>query len=115
MNGNADVGVDETLSLEHTIGHVLDPSLRTGAVLETDRVSHLLTKTAPDLLSDTLSHGHSRNTPWLRAANLALVCESRFGKVLSHLRRFARASITDDNQHLVLRGTSTTVYMMEDG
>ena len=72
----ADVWVDETLSLEHTIRHVLDARFRTRAVLETDCVSNFLSETATNLLGHTLRHGHGSNTSGLSATDLALVGES---------------------------------------
>ena len=38
------LGVDQRLSQQHTVRHVLDLGLGAGAVLETDGVAHLLTQ-----------------------------------------------------------------------
>lgn len=40
----AQLRVDQTLSQQHTVCHVLDHSLRAGAVLKTDSVTHLESK-----------------------------------------------------------------------
>ena len=85
----ADVGVDETLSLEHTIRHVLDARLRTCAVLETDCVPDFLPQPAPNFLRDTLGDRHGGDTPRLCTTDLALVSKAILGQVLSHLSRFA--------------------------
>ena len=98
----ADVGVDETLSLEHTVRHVLDARLRARAVLETDRVADFLPKTASDLLRDTLRDGHGGDTTRLRAADLELVGVTGFGEILGHLGRLAGTGVTDDDEDLVL-------------
>lgn len=96
------VGVDETLPLQHTVGHVLDLGLGARAILETNGVADLLAETASDLLGDTLGDRHSGDTTRLGAADLELVGESSFGEVLGHLSRLARSRVSDDDEDLVL-------------
>ena len=83
------VGIDEALSLQHTVRHVLDLGLGTCAVLESNGVADLLTETTPDLLGDALGDGHGGDATRLSAANLKLISEAGFGEVLRHLRRLA--------------------------
>jgi hypothetical protein len=96
------VGVDETLPLQHTVRHVLDLGLGTGAIFETNRVADLLAETASDLLGDTLGDRHGGDTTRLGTADLELVGESSFGEVLGHLGRLARSRVSDDDEDLVL-------------
>lgn len=98
----ADVWVDETLSLEHTIRHVLDARFRTRAVLETDRVTDFLSKPATNFLRHTFRHGHCSYTPGLSATYLAPVSEALLGQILGHLRRLAGTGITNNDKDLVL-------------
>ena len=94
--------VDQTLSLQHTVRHVLDARLRARAVLETDRVADFLPKTATDLLCDTLRDGHGGDTTRLGAAYPALVRVACLGEVLDHLRGLAGTGVADDDEYLVL-------------
>lgn len=96
------IRVDQTLSLKHTVRHVLDPRLGARTVLEPDRIPDFLTESASDLLSDTFRDGHSCYTTRLSAPNLAMVGKSFLSEVLGHLRRFAGASVTDDDEDLML-------------
>ena len=98
----ADIWVDETLSLQHTIRHVLDARFRTRAVLKTDRVTNFLSKPATNLLGDTFCHGHCSDTPGLSATDLALVSESLLCQILSHLCRLPRAGVTNNDKDLML-------------
>ena len=52
----SDVGVNQALTLKHTVRHVLDTGLWTRTVLETDGVADFLTKTATDFFRHTLRH-----------------------------------------------------------
>ena len=98
----AHIRINETLSLEHTVRHVLDLCLWTRTVLETDRVPDFLPKTASNLLRDTLRDGHGSDTTRLGAAYPALVRVACLGEVLDHLRGLAGTSVADDNEHLML-------------
>ena len=79
------IRINETLSLEHAVRHVLDLRLGACTVLKTDRVADFLAQPTPDFLSDTLRDGHGGDTTRLGAANLATVGETGFGEVLRHL------------------------------
>ena len=41
--------VQQTLTQQHAVRHIFDHRLRPGAVLETDRIAHLLAQAASDL------------------------------------------------------------------
>lgn len=99
---SANVGVDETLALQHAIRHVLDPGLWAGAILETDGVTDFLPKATSNFFSHTFGNRHRSYTSRLCAAYLASVGEAILSKVLSHLGCLSRASITDNNQDLML-------------
>lgn len=101
------VGVDKTLSLEHTIRHVLDLGLGRRAVLESDRVADFLSQSTSDLLGDSLSDRHGSDTTRLRASDLELVGESSLGEVLCHLRCLARSCVSNDDEDLILEGDSS--------
>jgi hypothetical protein len=94
--------VDQTLTLKHTVRHVLDPGLRASAVLESDGVADFLSKPAADLFRNTFRHRHGSDTPRLRAANSTPVSKTCFCKVLNHLCGLAGASVADNDQDLML-------------
>lgn len=98
----AHVGVDEALSLEHAVRHVLDLGIGTRAVLEPDRVPDFLAEAAPDLFGDALGDRHGGDSTRLRAANLEPVGVPGFGEVLRHLRRLARPGVADNDEDLIL-------------
>ena len=111
----AHVGVDEALSLEHAVRHVLDLGIGTRAVFEPDRVPDFLPEAAPDLFGDALGDRHGGDSTRLRAANLEPVGVPRFGEVLRHLRRLARAGVADNDEDLVLcRGAYRKVSHVRD-
>jgi hypothetical protein len=99
----AHVGVDQRLSQEEAVRHVLDLGLGTGAVLEADRVANLFAEPATNLFGDALGDRRRRDTTRLRAANLAAVGKALLGQELRHLRRLARSRLADDDQDIVLR------------
>jgi hypothetical protein len=101
MTEHALVSVNETFSLEHAIGHVFDLRFRTCTILETDRVTDLLTKTTPDLFCDTLRDGHGSDTSRLSAPDLSVICEASFCEVLRHLGRLSRTCVTDNDENLM--------------
>ena len=81
----AHIRINETLSLEHTVRHVLDLRLGARTVFETDRIADFLSQPTPHFLGHTLRDGHGGDTTGLGAAYLATVGETSFGEVLCHL------------------------------
>ena len=57
------------LAQQHAVGHVLDDRLRRGAILEADRIAHLLPEPAAKLLGDALGDRHGGDAARLRAAH----------------------------------------------
>ena len=95
----SDVRVDQALALQHTIRHVLDARLRTGAILETDGIPDLLTKTATDLFTDTFRHRHSSDTTGLRTPYKTVGAVAILVKELCQLRGLSRASLADNDNN----------------
>mmetsp|Transcript_44560 Transcript_44560/g.90961 ORF Transcript_44560/g.90961 Transcript_44560/m.90961 type:complete len:290 (-) Transcript_44560:519-1388(-) len=111
-----DVGVDEALAQQHPVCHVLDGGLRGGAVLETDRVPHLLSEAAAELLSDALGDGHGRHPPRLRDPDPPCRRVPGLSKVLGHLRRLPRPCLSYHDEDLVLlHALEEGVPELEDG
>ena len=98
------VWIDQTLSLKHTIRHVLDPGFRTGAVLKTDSIPNLLAEATTNLFCDTLRDGHSCHTTRLCTSNLAPIGKTVFCKVLRHLGGLPGTSVADNDQYRMLKG-----------
>jgi hypothetical protein len=98
----ADIWINKTLSLEHTVRHVLDPSFWAGTILKTDGVANLLAETAADLLGNTFCNRHGSDTTWLCAAYSTVICKTVFGKILRHLSCLAGSCVPDNNKDLVL-------------
>lgn len=136
----AQLRIDQTLPQQHTVRHVLDHSLGTGAVLKTDGVAHLedrsvlvrlklqrgarraavprgpkahlLSQTAAVLLRDPLGHRHSSHTTGLRAADLPPGGVTGLRQVLSDLCGFPRSRLSDHNQDLVIVNSLQQVNMV---
>ena len=79
------IGLIEKLPKQHSIGHVLDDGLLAGAVLEANRVAHLLTELDVHLLRDASGHTHRGDSPGLRAPYLAQLTPARLVEVLRNL------------------------------
>jgi hypothetical protein len=107
------IRVNQAFTLEHTIRHVLDPRFRTRAILESNGIANLLAKSTSNLFGDTLRDGHSGHSTRLGASDFTAFGESFFCEILSHLGRFSRASVTDDNQDLVLSNKSVSMRKRE--
>jgi hypothetical protein len=88
--------------VQFTVRHVFDPRLGTGAIFEPDGVTDFLTETAARFLSDTFRHGHDCHTTRLGTAYTTSFCVAGSRDVLHHLCCVARASVTNDDQHLML-------------
>lgn len=101
-----DIRIHETFTLQHTVGHVLDPRFGTRAILETYGVANFLTKAAAYFFSDALRNGHRCDTTRLGAAYHSMISEAFLGQILSHLGCLARTGIAYDNEDLVLERVS---------
>jgi hypothetical protein len=97
------IWIDDTLSLEHTISHELDPRLWACAILKTDGITHFLSKSTTDLLGYSICHGRRCYTARLSTPNLSVVCRPRFGEVLHDLSSLPRTCVTNHYQDLMLR------------
>lgn len=65
-------------------------------------ITHLLAETATVLFRDSLGHGHGCHTTGLSAADLPPSGVACLGQVLSDLGGFPRASLSNNNQDLVI-------------
>mmetsp|Transcript_48295 Transcript_48295/g.116129 ORF Transcript_48295/g.116129 Transcript_48295/m.116129 type:complete len:439 (+) Transcript_48295:308-1624(+) len=93
----------QELAQQHAVGHVLEHGAIRRAVLEADRVAHLVAQLGAHLLGDARRHRHGGDAPRLRAADLLVVSGvARLVQVLRDLRRLARARLAHDDEHLVL-------------
>ncbi|KAF3853914.1 hypothetical protein F7725_014602 [Dissostichus mawsoni] len=97
----AQLRIDETLSQQHTVRHVLDDRLRAGAVLETDAV----------LLRDPLGHGHGGHTTGLCAADLPPGGVAGLRQVLSDLRGLTGPCLSNHNQDLVVMNSLWQIFL----
>ena len=91
------------LPQQHTVRRKLHLGLGPTAVLETNRVPHLLPKTHVHLVRHAPRHRHRRNTARLRAHDLKVVLAvASLGDELGNLRRLSGTRLSDQNQVLML-------------
>jgi hypothetical protein len=102
----AHVRIDQRLSKQQTVRHVLDLRVRPGAVLESDRVPDLLSETATDLFGDSFGDRCGSDSTRLGTPDLTSVGETFLGEILGELGCLSRAGLSDDDEDGILHDTS---------
>mmetsp|Transcript_21861 Transcript_21861/g.43414 ORF Transcript_21861/g.43414 Transcript_21861/m.43414 type:complete len:273 (-) Transcript_21861:754-1572(-) len=99
---SAQLCVQQCLSQQHTVRHVLDDCLWRRTVLKSDRVPDLLPKTAPVLFGNTFGNGHRCHSPRLGAPDDAPHSVSSLRHVLSHLGSLPTSCLSNHYQNLIV-------------
>ena len=113
----AHVRIDESLSKQQTVGHVLDLGIRSSAVLESNGVTDVLSESTSDLLSDSFGDRRGGDSTRLSASDLSSIRESSFGEVLGHLSGLSGSSLSDNDEDGVLtkrKGRETSQFRRRD-
>mmetsp|Transcript_64460 Transcript_64460/g.168752 ORF Transcript_64460/g.168752 Transcript_64460/m.168752 type:complete len:233 (+) Transcript_64460:1668-2366(+) len=96
------VRLDQRLTQQHTIRHVLDERVLVCAILEADGIPDSRPQFAALLISNPLCHRHGGNTSWLGTSNQPVESVACFVEVLGKLRRLSGSRLPDAHENLVL-------------
>ena len=87
---------------QDTVGHQFDAGILAHAVIKTHGITDVLSNLFAQLMGDALRYGTRRNTTWLSMTNLAPHAATQFEAYLRDLRSLTRASLTSNNDDLIV-------------
>mmetsp|Transcript_29494 Transcript_29494/g.39238 ORF Transcript_29494/g.39238 Transcript_29494/m.39238 type:complete len:140 (-) Transcript_29494:1163-1582(-) len=95
--------VQNALSKQHSIRHVLDDCLWRSVVFKADLVTYFLAQLHSHLLRDTLRDRHGCDSTRLRAAYFeAAPTEAHLAQILGHLSRLSTACLADHDKYAIV-------------
>ncbi len=99
---------------QDAIGHELDVGFRAGLIVKPDFAAYFTSVCCVELFRDTARDGKCRDTPGLGAADGGFNAQAGFQTHLGNLRRFARARLTANHNHLVLANGLNNLILAGD-